>query len=400
MLASANDSLDERLRFLALTDADAARLVNLRPLFEAQATEFVEAFYRHLFAFKATAGFLQDEERFARLKRVQREHFDSLFEAVWDEAYFERRRKVGLTHADVGIEPQYFLGAYNQLVQHCAATLSGSTGDPASARRIEELASLIKVILLDVGLSLDAYFEQSTRRLQHALDMLWKANDELRRFAQLTTHDLKTPLATVANLCDEALDEFGPNMPDEAKKLVESARQATYRMSSQIDELLSLAVGAGTEADRPVDSDAAVRQAAEGVSHVLRERVIALRIEDHLPPVVGNAIRLREAFYNLLSNAAKFIPAREGVIQVTAETHDGDVIFRVRDNGPGIPHDELDRIFVPFRRLPAHRNQPGSGLGLYFTKNLVEQQGGQIWAESNPGEGACFCIRMKGAGKK
>ncbi len=304
---------------------------------------------------------------------------------------------MGLTHADVGIEPQYFLGAYNQLVQHCAATLREHTVDSSAGRRIDELASLIKAILLDVGLSLDAYFEQSTRRLQHALDMLWAANDELRRFAQLTTHDLKTPLATVANLCDEAVDEFGAKMPEEAKKLVLAARNATYRMSAQIDELLSVAVGVGTDIDGPIDSGEALRQAAEAVHHQLEDRNITLIVNDPLPKVVGNAIRLREAFFNLLSNAAKFIQRPDGQIKVSAERRDHEVLFRVRDNGPGIPTDELVRIFVPFRRLASHRNMPGSGLGLYFTKNLIEQQGGKIWAESQPGQGACFCIRMKAA---
>ncbi len=70
--------------------------------------------------------------------------------------------------------------------------------------------------------------------------MYWKANIELRQFAHLASHDLKTPLATVANFCDEAIDEFGGQMPDEAKALIESARQRTFRMSRMIDELLSV----------------------------------------------------------------------------------------------------------------------------------------------------------------
>jgi signal transduction histidine kinase len=72
----------------------------------------------------------------------------------------------------------------------------------------------------------------------------------------------------------------------------------------------------------------------------------------------------------------------------------------VADNGPGIPPDELERVFVPFRRLPRHRDRPGSGLGLYFAKTLVEQQGGRIWAESKPGQGAKFYVRLRRGGER
>src|SRR5689334_22277441 len=85
---------------------------------------------------------------------------------------------------------------------------------------VEQVLPLIKVIFLDIGLTLDAYFSQATQRLREALDMYWKANDDLRRFAQLTSHDLKTPLATVANLCDEVLDEFGDEIPVEAREMI------------------------------------------------------------------------------------------------------------------------------------------------------------------------------------
>ena len=67
------------------------------------------------------------------------------------------------------------------------------------------------------------------------------------------------------------------------------------------------------------------------------------------------------------------------------------------DNGPGIPPEERERIFAPFRRLSQHRDRPGSGLGLYFAKNLIAQQGGRIWVESTPGEGSRFCVQLASA---
>jgi light-regulated signal transduction histidine kinase (bacteriophytochrome) len=73
---------------------------------------------------------------------------------------------------------------------------------------------------------------------------LRKANQELKQFAQFASHDLKTPLATVANLCEEVLDEFGGEVPAEARQMIEAAHQAVFRMSATIDELLQGAVSA------------------------------------------------------------------------------------------------------------------------------------------------------------
>ena len=161
-----------------------------------------------------------------------------MLEAPWDEEYVQGRNRVGDTHADVGIEPNVFLGAYNLYAQYCFRHLMTGLGHREQAD-LDRLLSVLKVIFLDIGLTLDADFARLIESQRQALDMLWKANVELKQFAQLASHDLKTPLATVANLCDEALDEFGTQIPEGARDLVEAARQRTFRMSRMIDELLA-----------------------------------------------------------------------------------------------------------------------------------------------------------------
>lgn len=223
-----------------------------------------------------------------------------------------------------------------------------------------------------------------------------QANTELRQFAQFTSHDLKTPLATVINLCDEAVDEFGRDMPAEAHRLVELARNQSLRISRTIDELPSStdSIHADTEIQE-TSSEQALTEAIDRVRPLLDEKQIELTLPTQFPWVAGDRVRLREAFYNLLSNAAKFIDKRPGRIAVAVEIRGDDCIFSFADNGPGIPSDELQRIFVPFRRLSIHRDIPGSALGLYFTKNHMEQQGGRVWAESEPGHGARFVVLLK-----
>ncbi len=110
---------------------------------------------------------------------------------------------------------------------------------------------------------------------------------------------------------------------------------------------------------------------------------------------MGSRVRLREAFYNVLSNAVKFSEKRPGKIDITARQSKDECTFAISDNGPGVPKEELERIFSPFRRLRMHQHRPGSGLGLYFTKNLIEQQAGRVWAESELGIGTTIFIQLK-----
>lgn len=386
--------LQRRLAFLGLDQEDGARLRSLLPGFLSAADKFVEGFYHHLLQFEETSAFLIDQRLIERLKKAQRSHLKSLLTAEWNEEFVEQRRRVGEAHADVGIEPQWFLGAYNLYLQHHLSLLAAESED-VERERFAAVSTLLKAVLLDVGLTLDVYFSRSTMGLRRALDMYWKANTELRQFAQLTSHDLKTPLATAANLCDEAIDEFGDQMPAGARDLIDSARNRMYRMGTTIDELLrSVLKPEGSSADGNASAEEALRQASDRVRSLLNEKGIELRVLDKLPEVSGDQVRLREVFYNLLSNAAKFMDRPSGRITVSAKIVGDRCLITVGDNGPGIPVGELERIFAPFRRLPRHENIEGSGVGLYFAKNLVEQQGGRIWAESPPDGGTRFVMEL------
>lgn len=386
---------DRQLAYLEIEPTDHLRLQKIAPILSACGAEFVEVFYRHLFKFKETARFLQDPALVERLKQAQRSHLESMLQADWSQAYVERRRRVGDIHAEVGINPRMFLGAYNQYLQFCFRHLA-LDADPQIREFAETSLSLLKAVFFDIGLTLDAYFQHATENLQQALEMLFRANTELRQFAQLTSHDLKTPLGTVVNLCDEALDEFGEQMPTAARELIAAAKNRAYRMSQTIDELLASALTTPAAYDNePFSSELMIDQAVETVRPLLEKKQIELTIAKPLPWVCGDPVKVREAFYNLFSNAAKFINKRPGQITVTARVEGQNCVFCVADNGPGIPAEELQRIFVPFRRLPRHRNEPGSGLGLYFTKNLIEQQSGHIWVESEVDHGSRFYVLLK-----
>ena len=225
--------------------------------------------------------------------------------------------------------------------------------------------------------------------------MLWRANQDLRQFAHLTACDLQTPLATVTNLCEEVLDEFGSEMPLEARKLIQAARQRAFRMGELVDELLSTARPNDTsEEPENVSIAKILSEVIDRVRPTLIQRKIELVLPREFTTVWGNHVRIREAVYNVVSNAAKFIDKEPGRIEIRIELGATICTLSIADNGPGIPYSELGRIFVPFRRLPATHDQPGYGLGLYFAKHLIEEQGGRIWIDSEPGQGSCFHMEL------
>jgi signal transduction histidine kinase len=105
--------------------------------------------------------------------------------------------------------------------------------------------------------------------------------------------------------------------------------------------------------------------------------------------------RMVQAFVNLLGNAIKF-SRRGGRIEIAAERPPGSVLFRVKDEGRGIPKDKLERIFERFEQVDASdaREKGGTGLGLAICRSIVEQHGGRVWAESELGRGSTFCVQL------
>src|SRR5262249_58796181 len=112
-------------------------------------------------------------------------------------------------------------------------------------------------------------------------------------------------------------------------------------------------------------------------------REVRLLLPEKAPRVWADAVQLREAFANLIANAVNYLDKEPGQVEVTWREDGPFLIFCVADNGPGIPEAIRDRLFEPFVRGPTEaRQRPGTGLGLYFVRTVVEQGGGRVWGES------------------
>ena len=391
-----SEVLAQRRAFLEISDADVERVRGLAGLFDSFLDGYVEQLFAHLAAHPVTASFLTDATLVPCLKEAQKRYFESLLGARLDADYVVYRQRIGQVHADVGLEPPWFLGAYNQYLQYAFRQFAAHCGGDLECY-VEGMLALLKLLLLDMGLALDPYFARSTEHLRTALRLLAQSNAEVKEFAHLASHDLKTPLATVANLCEEFLDEFGPQVPAEGRGLIEAAWSKTLKLGRMIDELLEISE-AGTQTQRnqrvPVATRPLLDQVLERLRPEIEGRSIQISVPDFLPEVHAHPGRLSEVFYHVLSNAVKFLDKEAGTIRLGVEAANGEHIFCISDNGPGIAEADLPQIFAPFRRLPQHRNTPGSGLGLYFVKTFVEDQGGRVWVESRVGEGTQFYIAL------
>jgi signal transduction histidine kinase len=148
---------------------------------------------------------------------------------------------------------------------------------------------------------------------------------------------------------------------------------------------------------QPESAASLVNDTVEMLRPIATGSTIALEseISENLLPVMADSARIQQVLSNLVGNAVKFTP-RDGRVTVCAEPIDGGVRFGVKDNGPGIPPDQVPHIFGQFwQAMPSDRR--GIGLGLAIAKGIVEAHGGMIWVESQVGVGSNFYFTLPSA---
>jgi PAS domain S-box-containing protein len=229
---------------------------------------------------------------------------------------------------------------------------------------------------------------------------------EVRRLEELkadfiatASHELRTPLAAVYGAAqtllrhDFALDEGGRD------RFVSLIAEESERLSRIVNEIL---LANQLDAGR-LDLESEAFDAVELVERVVEATrayappgiSIELVAPDRLPPVAADRDKVRQVLVNLVENAIKYSPDG-GHVEVGVEAHDEHALFRVRDEGLGIPPEERGRVFEKFYRVDPHmtRGVGGTGLGLYICNELVSRMGGRIWVEPNNGQGSMFLFEL------
>jgi signal transduction histidine kinase len=226
-----------------------------------------------------------------------------------------------------------------------------------------------------------------------------RANQSKGRFLATVSHELRTPLAAVAGyaqLLEEEID--GPLAPRQ-REYVRSIRAAGAHLQRLVDEVLDLErIDAGQLVLRPGAGRVAdvVREAVDLVRPQALARRIALGAAgDAAATYFADPGRVRQILVNLLANAVKFTP-EGGTVAVVYGVDTGRSVVTVRDSGPGIARDQLDRVFEPFVQVGTDRaaRALGVGLGLTIGRRLARLMGAELAVDSVPGDGATFTLEL------
>jgi signal transduction histidine kinase len=262
-----------------------------------------------------------------------------------------------------------------------------------------DLDARVKVGGLSETATLGSAFNEMAEELQRRAgerDQLDRMKDE---FVLTASHELRSPLTSVQGFAELLLLEREKLSPKQVET-VEVILDNTRHLVRLLNDLLDLARSdAGRLTIRPEPTDAAslIEDAVRTMRAQIdaRRQKLRLEIETGLPWVEADRDRIRQVLVNLLTNANEYCPEGAG-IGVKARRADTEVEIDVMDDGPGIPEQQLEHIFERFSRGDAGETQRvgGTGLGLAISKSLIELHGGAIEAESAPGRGSTFRVRL------
>jgi len=226
-----------------------------------------------------------------------------------------------------------------------------------------------------------------------------RTNRELRNFASVVSHDLKSPIISIQGFASR----LEKNLPEEPEgrvgRCVEQIVASAQRMELLVDDLLALSKsGRVVSTLREVPSLEMVRSVTLGLQDRLEEKGIELRVADQLPTVRCDRERICQVFENLLVNSIRSLgTTRNPTIEIGIEGGNGFYTFFVKDNGVGIDAKHHGKIFEMFYRVKGTDDKEGTGLGLAIVERIVRAHGGKVWVESEKGKGATFYFSMPSA---
>lgn len=219
-------------------------------------------------------------------------------------------------------------------------------------------------------------------------------------FANIS-HDLKTPLTSMAEAVDLMDEEIPGPLTDTQRRLVGIMKEDVRRLRQLVANVLDLSRLQGKQAElAPAQLSNSVGRVANELSLMLQRHQVNLEVQvpEGLPRVYANTGMLEQVLMNLLSNALKFSPrgtlVHVGAVDGWEEGGQPAICVWVDDQGPGVPEEHRARIFERFYQVPRAEKRGGSGLGLYICHEIVAAQGGKIWVEASPTGGARFCFTL------
>jgi signal transduction histidine kinase len=255
-------------------------------------------------------------------------------------------------------------------------------------------APLFLILYVFMNLSaftIQDYIFRQRDRLQDAAEELMRSNKYLEQFAYATSHDLQEPLRTVTSYVQLLQNRYQGKLDSEADEFIHFTIDATGRMREMIQGLLKFSrVSSQNFSADEVELNEVLRQVTESLRVAIDESRAVIRYAT-MPVITGDRNMLAQLFQNLIGNAIKYREnTRFPVIEIDVQDIENGWKFSVRDNGIGIPRKYQQRVFEVFSRVQSKADVEGLGIGLALCKRIVFNHGGEIWVESEEGEGSTF----------
>ncbi len=214
-------------------------------------------------------------------------------------------------------------------------------------------------------------------------------------FLAMITHDMKNPVGIIVGYAEILLNDsgIGSEWRDMLVSIDSSARGLLHLIMNFLD-LSKIEAGALRLNQIDTDINEVVHQVVQFQRPLARAKQIEVveRLEP-LPLVAVDRGQMDRVFINLIGNAIKFTP-RSGRVSVQTSCPNGSLEVRISDTGPGIPHDQLPKLFRKYQRLSSAGQTDGTGLGLFIAKSMIDAHGGRVHAESSPKHGATFVVSL------
>jgi PAS domain S-box-containing protein len=237
---------------------------------------------------------------------------------------------------------------------------------------------------------------RDANELRRANEALQLSNGDLEQFAYAASHDLQEPLRMISLYTQLLRDEYSGQLDDTARSYIGFAVTGAQRMERLLRDLLAYSQVTGVpppQAER-TNASTALRTALENLEALIRQTGAVIHTGE-LPVVQVPRLHLTQLFQNLVGNALKYSGENLPKVWIRAEYEQDHWRFAVKDNGIGIEPQYTKQVFGVFKRLHGPEYE-GTGIGLAVCQRIVERNGGRIWIESTPGQGATFHFTLRG----
>ena len=233
------------------------------------------------------------------------------------------------------------------------------------------------------------------RLLEDLNAKLSRSNQALQEFAYTASHDLQSPLRTIAGFAGFLKEDYADRLDDQGVEYIDRIVKGAGRMQRVIIDLLEYSrVESQAKPFLEVNASDVIEESLQSLAASIAESGAKIHV-DSMPTIKADSVQLSQVFLNLIGNAIKY--RRPGVapeIHVSYQQQKGFVRFEVADNGLGIEPRHRDRIFELFKRLHTEKAYPGTGIGLAVARRIVARHGGKIGVDSTPGQGSRFWFTL------